>query len=190
MLKIGGQADHGFDEPLGLLSDCHRRIEFFLDVLLRVSRQERGHDLSTDGRRALERALEYFATAAPRHTADEEESLFPLLRRQERPEAAEVMSVVDRLEGDHRRADAGHAAVHRLATKWMSEGRLSDEDAQELTDALESLRRIYEGHIDVEDREVFPAASRLLSSEELERVGREMAERRGVKYPAARADRT
>jgi len=90
---------------------------------------------------------------------------------------------VDRLEGDHRRADAGHAAVNRLATKWMSAGRLADEDAQELIDALESLRGIYEGHIAVEDRQVFPAASRLLSPAQLEDVGRQMAERRGVKYP-------
>jgi hemerythrin-like domain-containing protein len=183
LLKIGGQADHGFDEPLGLLSDCHRRIEFFLDLLLRVSREARGRELTDEERRALERALAYFATAAPRHTADEEETLFPVLRRCGRPEAAEVMSVVERLEGDHRRADAGHAVVDRLATRWMSENLLSDEDSKELIGTLESLRRTYEGHIAIEDNEVFPAASRLLSSAELAHVGREMADRRGVKHP-------
>jgi hemerythrin-like domain-containing protein len=184
LLKIGGQADHGFDEPLGLLSDCHRRIEFFLHALLRVSRDERGRELSDGGRRALERALAYFATAAPRHTADEEESLFPVLRASDRLEAADVTSVVERLEGDHRRADEAHATVHRLASRWIEAGRLADEEGRELTDTLESLRGIYEGHIAVEEREVFPAAARLLSPAQLEGVGRQMAERRGVKYPA------
>lgn len=182
MLKIGGQADHGFDQPLGLLSDCHRRIEFFLDALLRVSREERARELSDGGRQALERALAYFASGAPRHTADEEESLFPLLRAARHADAMAVMAVVDRLEADHRRADAGHASVYRLASKWMSAGQLPDEEAQELIDTLESLRGIYEGHIGVEDREVFPAASRLLSAAQLETVGRQMAERRGVPY--------
>ena len=30
LVKIGQPVDHGFDAPLGLLSDCHRRIEKFL----------------------------------------------------------------------------------------------------------------------------------------------------------------
>ena len=33
-IQIGQGADHSFDEPLGLLSDCHRRIEQFLGVPL------------------------------------------------------------------------------------------------------------------------------------------------------------
>ena len=33
-LQIGAAPDHDFDEPLGLLSDCHRRIEHFLDILI------------------------------------------------------------------------------------------------------------------------------------------------------------
>ncbi len=181
MIKIGGQADHGFDEPLGLLSDCHRRIEWFLGVLLDVSRQEVGGSLTDAGRRSVERALTYFATAAPRHTADEEESLFPLLRSSGGDEAAAVMEKVERLEGDHRRAEGGHETVNRLASRWIETGRLEGGEARELVETLESLQRIYEAHIGVEDREVFPAAGRLLSREQLEHVGREMAARRGVK---------
>ena len=39
-VRIGGRPEHGFDEPLGLLSDCHRRIERFLGVLAAVARGE------------------------------------------------------------------------------------------------------------------------------------------------------
>jgi hemerythrin-like domain-containing protein len=182
LLKIGRQADHGFDEPLGLLSDCHRRIEWFLGALLAVSRQDRGRPLTDSGRRALEQALSYFATAAPRHTADEEDSLFPLLRASPSDEAATVVSVVERLEGDHRRVEAGHALVHRLASRWIESGTLTNAETNELVATLELLQQVYAGHIGVEDREVFPAASRLLSPAQLEEVGRQMAERRGVKY--------
>ena len=181
MIKIGGKPDHGFDEPLGLLSDCHRRIEWFLGALLRVSREERGGPLSAAGRQALEQALAYFRTAAPRHTADEEESLFPLLRASGR-DAARVMSVVDKLEGDHRAAGAGHATVERLASRWLETGELPDDRTRELIETLESLQGTYEAHIRVEDREVFPAAARILSGPQLEEVGRQMAERRGARY--------
>lgn len=182
VIKIGAQADHGFDEPLGLLSDCHRRIEWFLGLMLKVARDERGRRLSPAGRRALEKALDYFSTAAPRHTADEEVSLFPLLRASGGEAALRVMSVVDRLEDDHRVASAAHEAVERLARQWIEAGELADGEARELADTLDSLQRIYEGHIIVEDREVFPAASRILSAPQLEEVGRQMAERRGVRY--------
>ena len=41
-IQIGQRADHGFDEPLGLLSDCHRRIEHFLRVLSTISADAAG----------------------------------------------------------------------------------------------------------------------------------------------------
>ena len=44
----------------------------------------------------------------------------------------------------------------------MDAGTAGRRETRELTETLESLQRLYEGHIGVEDREVFPAASRLL----------------------------
>jgi hypothetical protein len=38
-LQIGARTAHGFHEPLGLLGDCHRRIEHFLRVLVAVERR-------------------------------------------------------------------------------------------------------------------------------------------------------
>jgi hypothetical protein len=35
-IQIGQRPDHDFHEPLGLLSDCHRRIEHFLRVFIAV----------------------------------------------------------------------------------------------------------------------------------------------------------
>ena len=38
-VQLGSQPEHGFDRPLGLLSDCHRRIERFLEMLQKVAEQ-------------------------------------------------------------------------------------------------------------------------------------------------------
>jgi hemerythrin-like domain-containing protein len=43
---------------------------------------------------------------------------------------------------------------------------------------MESLHAIYEQHIGVEDRELFPTAAQLLSSSQMREIGREMAARR------------
>jgi hypothetical protein len=69
-IQIGHGPDHDFDQPLGLLSDCHRRIEHFLRVLVAVDDRAAGGPLAADHRRALEGALRYFEVAAPKHTAD------------------------------------------------------------------------------------------------------------------------
>jgi hypothetical protein len=32
-IQIGAKPDSGFDDPIGMLKDCHRRIEHFLNIL-------------------------------------------------------------------------------------------------------------------------------------------------------------
>jgi hemerythrin-like domain-containing protein len=181
-VKIGQPADHGFDEPLGLLSDCHRRIEQFLGLLSTVARNCRGGPLDAGERRAVQQALRYFATAAPRHTADEEISLFPRLRACGEPATVESLGVLDELEADHRLAEQEHATVDALANVWLAAGVLSPPEVDRLLASLEDLQRRYARHIAVEDRELFPAASRVLTPAELEAIGREMADRRNVPF--------
>jgi hypothetical protein len=41
-IHIGRPTEHGFDEPLGLLSDCHRRIERFLGAMLTIVKRSGG----------------------------------------------------------------------------------------------------------------------------------------------------
>lgn len=173
-------ADHGFDEPLALLSDCHRRIERFMSVLRSVFHQAGGRSLNDEERRVAEAALTYFRTAAPRHTADEEESLFPLLRASGQPPARDAMQTVERLESDHEAADANHAQVDRLYRLWIDRGSLDENERRDLGRALGALSEMYKQHIEVEDREIFPLAGRLLSLEQLAGVGKEMAARRGL----------
>ncbi|HSE21353.1 MAG TPA: hypothetical protein VLB68_06825 [Pyrinomonadaceae bacterium] len=52
-VQIGQPVESDFGDPLGLLSDCHRRIELFLNVLLTVSRQAKGGELSSEQQDSL-----------------------------------------------------------------------------------------------------------------------------------------
>jgi hemerythrin-like domain-containing protein len=180
-IQIGQRPAHGFDEPLRLLTDCHRRIEHFLNVLLVIEQQAADAPLLPGLRADLEQALTYFATAAPRHTADEDESLFPRLKAA----AADtrILGLLTRLEREHELAARHHLAVESLGRHWLEAGRLGTAERAELRVHLHGLRDIYEQHIGLEDRELFPAAAEALSIAELQAVGREMAARRAVTAP-------
>jgi hemerythrin-like domain-containing protein len=179
-ITIGAKPDSPFTEPIGLMTDCHRRIEKFLAQLLLIAREGAGGPLPEARRTAFETALKYFQGAATLHTQDEEVSLFPRLRTSGRPEAGAALARIAMLEADHRIADEAHAEVDRLGGKWLNEGRLEDFDAEWLVDVLEKLQAVYKAHIAIEDNEVFPVAARLLDPGEIREVGREMAARRGL----------
>jgi hemerythrin-like domain-containing protein len=179
-ITIGQGPENGYQNPLGLLSDCHRRIERFLDIILAIAEQANGKDLEEDQRTALELALRYFREAAPKHVLDEEESLFPRLRAKQSPTGHRALALLDKLNADHRKTDRGHKGIEELSRVWLKEGCLPPDDATLLARLLQSLRETYRQHIAVEDAEVFPLASRLLDGAELQTIGQEMAARRGL----------
>lgn len=180
-ITIGKKAESDFSNPLGLLSDCHRRIEQFLGVLIEVTDQARGAELTEDQRNGLEVALKYFREASPKHTSDEEESLFPRMLESSDERARSAISQLDELHADHEKADAAHAEVEALGSQWLSVGTLSSESIERLKALLDQLQSTYEKHIAIEDHEIFPLAGQILSNEDLAAVGQEMAARRATK---------
>ncbi|HWR51744.1 MAG TPA: hemerythrin domain-containing protein [Bryobacteraceae bacterium] len=179
-ITIGGKPESHFSDPIGLLTDCHRRIERFLSVLVQVAAQAGEGELTDERRTALETALRYFREAAPNHTADEEDTLFPRMRMMDRPEAKAVLASVDSLEQDHERAQEMHDEADRLGQAWLASGTISTADAALLSAVLAQLDELYRGHIAVEEQEVFPVAARLLAAPDREAIGGEMAARRGL----------
>lgn len=175
-VQIGAKT-HAFSEPTALLSDCHRRIEMFLGTLEKVGPHLESH-LDDDTRIAFESALRYFREAAPKHTADEEESLFPRLRTSSYPDAKAALTKLDALEKDHRRADSLHATVDALGKRCLQMGSLSVPDANQFRMAVADLLSIYAEHIRIEDHEVFPLAGQRLSLADKAAIAAEMRERR------------
>ena len=175
-LGANGQAD--FTQPIELMKDCHRRIEHFLEVLCKVVDRYGTCGLDDEGRGALDTALNYFRQAAPRHTADEERSLFPRMRNSDDPEVRAAMTELDRLEADHRQAQIAHDRVDRIGRDWLDTGRLDRGARTELSVLLRELTSTYVEHIRLEDETVFVLASRALDAQSLAEVGREMQRRR------------
>src|SRR5207302_10152205 len=125
-------------------------------------------------------SLRYFREAAPKHTADEEESLFPRLRSLDVPGLEAVLARIDSLEQDHECAERSHVEVDRLGRLWLANGRLSPEDASRLSTLLNQLAALYLHHIGTEDTEVFPFAASVLSPAHRQALGAEIAARRGL----------
>src|SRR5579864_3932963 len=136
-VQIGQKRESSFGDPLGLLSDCHRRIERFLAVLVKICDASKGGELKAGERASLETALVYFRNAAPKHTSDEEDSLFPRLRAS--GEAKAALDCLEKLEGDHDMARRDHEAVDSLGMRWLGQGQLREQDAREMSQALGRL---------------------------------------------------
>jgi hemerythrin-like domain-containing protein len=181
-IQIGQKPSPTFQQPLELLSDCHRRIESFLRALILVTEQAQGGALNAQQREALQTALRYFREAAPKHTADEEESLFPRMRKLDPTSTRDALEKIEKLESDHQTAQAGHNTIERLGQEWLVNNVLSANNIASLSAILRDLQEIYSRHIKVEDEEIFPLAAKVLNETQLAEVGREMASRRGQNF--------
>ena len=174
-IQIGAKPDSGFDDPIGMLKDCHRRIEQFLRILGVVIERAAGRKLTEEEASAVQASLSYFRSGGKRHTADEEQSLFPRMRSEC---AADESCDLNRLEQDHSFADEWHAKVDALYTQWIADASLTLEDQIALKDATGQLAQLYAAHIEVEETVVFPFAARALSPESIAAIGQEFKTRR------------
>jgi len=174
-IQIGAKPDSGFDDPIGMLTDCHRRIERFLHILAIVIDRARDRSLTTEETEAVEASLQYFHAGGQRHNADEEESLFPRLRAECPSDELEELSG---LESDHQRANEFHAIVEGFYRTWIDSGQLGNEDKERLLLASGQLSRLYREHIQLEEESVFPRATRVLDRSVIAAIGEEFRARR------------
>ena len=166
----------GFEVPLEMLSACHLRIAHQCSTLRRLVPHLVAHGADEQAGAAAASVIRYFETAARDHHADEEEDLFPAL--------------IESMAGSDpvclRELTRGLAAEHReLEARWRPLRSVLDrvaanEDASLVASDVEAFVQLYERHIEREEIELLPMAARLLSDEELDRIGRAMRERRGI----------
>jgi hemerythrin-like domain-containing protein len=160
-----------FDDPLGMLAACHRRIERQLATLARLQRHLPEHGCDGDARAAARGILRYFDNAAPNHHADEEESLFPRLTLA----ASDLRALVRDLERDH-----AALAVHWRRLRPLLAAIAGGQRANLSPGQVRTVTATYEAHIAREEDVLLPRAAQLFDAATLEIVGGEMAARRGV----------
>jgi hemerythrin-like domain-containing protein len=166
----------GTEAPLEMLAACHGRVERQCATLRRLVPHLAAHGANQEARTAATNVLRYFDTSAKDHHADEEVDLFPtLIESMAGSDAVCIRDMVGALTADHRALETAWQHLRRVLQMIAGGGSVllaSDE--------VEAFVGLYERHIEKEERDLLPMAARLLSVDDLDRVGRAMRERRGI----------
>jgi hemerythrin-like domain-containing protein len=171
----------GFDEPIAMWIGCHRRIEKQLKTLDKLAEHLSRHGVDAEATSAAEAVLRYFEKSGPQHHEDEDRDLFPLIARRitDADEREQFAALCAQLETDHRAMEVAWARIRR-PLHGIAEGLHKNLGRSE----VDAFRAIYAKHIPLEEGAIPDLAKRYLTQRDLESLGRAMAERRGVAYPA------
>ena len=187
-IQPAGQASEGagFDRPLALLVECHRRVAQQCATLQRLRVHLLTHGCDADAAQAAAAVMRYFDQAAPKHHADEELDLIPALMAQTQgDEALALGHLVADLMADHQVLEQQwqvlRASLHRLAA-----GQPATLDGV----CVDAFIDRYAAHIQREETELLPLARRRLSTESLQRMGEAMRQRREPAAGGNRGDRS
>lgn len=178
MLPSDALSDASFDQPFALLRGCHARIERMDALLLRLIDHVHLRGADAQAQKAAAQVMRYFDLAAPLHHEDEERHVFALLRQQG---GADEAARLDRLEADHRALEVLWMTL-RVWLQQVQDGRAQSADAQ-TTEAAARFSALHAAHIALENTHIFPAAQARMSAAQLAAMGRDMAVRRGVRWP-------
>jgi hemerythrin-like domain-containing protein len=167
------------EAPLEMLAACHIRIQRQCATLRRLAAHLAEHGADEQARSAAAGVLRYFDTAAPQHHADEEQNLFPaLIESMAGSDPVCLKGMTQGLRDEHRELETAWA---RLRPRLQAIAAAAPAgDGKSMTADVEAFTALYERHIRFEEDELLPMAARLLSDEELARIGRAMRERRGI----------
>ena len=169
----------GFDDPIGLLRACHMRIQQRCALLHRIIEHLEKKGADDQARAACRQVLHYFDTSGKQHHEDEECDLFPAMLAAASPQKrGKIQRVIDELNHDHVGMAEAWANL-KPALEAVEAGTASTLDAE----LVDQFQTVYLTHIEKEETEAFDVADKLLDVAELERIGRNMAARRGAQYP-------
>ena len=171
ILSIGQPPAPQFDDPLGVLRACHRRMERQLTTLSRLRRHLPLHHADEDARIAASATMRYFDTAARNHHADEEMSLLPRLAEAD----AALVPVIAQLVREHEDLETRWLRLRPLLTAICARasGHLPVKDVEAFCEA-------YRAHIAREEGTLLERASEILDAATLAEIGAEMAARRDL----------
>ena len=173
------------NDPLGLLEACHLRMSRQLLTLERLLARQQPRDggasVAVDAEvgaaevgAAATAVCRYFDEAASRHHRDEEQDLFPaVVESMAGSDAVCLRGMVGRLADEHRRLEAAWQAL-RPTIAALAAGESSQLDAAVVTRFVTAYRE----HLAYEDAELMPMARRLLSDDQVSKIGLAMRARR------------
>jgi hemerythrin-like domain-containing protein len=166
----------GFDEPLEMLVACHGRIQDQVATLEKLVPHLARAGCDDGAREAARAVMRYFDSAGAHHHQDEEEDLFPLLRRHAGERGRDdVLSALDDLAREHRAMDGVYALI-RARLAGIAEARCARLDIEQVA----HFAWLYRRHIMREEALAFGFAHEVLAPAERAALGARMARRRGA----------
>jgi hemerythrin-like domain-containing protein len=121
----------------------------------------------------LVRAMLFYIDEFPerRHHPNESKYLFPVLMRG----SPELRGVIERLEADHENGERRVRELQQLLVAWEVVGEWRRET---FVTAMQEYVRFYLSHMRIEETELLPAAQRLLSGADREKLDAAFCEQR------------
>lgn len=166
-----------FSDPLGLLKACHQRILGFCDMLEKIVDHIAVQDVDDEVKQAAKKIYRYFSTAAILHHQDEEQSLFPMLVG----ESLKIATIIHELKQDHTTLDDAWQRIEPVLAKPDS-----IRDIDNFNQHVAIFCSTYRAHIQKEEDDFLSMAQHILSTEQLEQLGKQMQERRQPKISKER----
>jgi hemerythrin-like domain-containing protein len=166
-----------FDEPLEMLAACHDKIEAQLCTLEKLVEHLAAKGADAAARSAASQVMRYFDTAGVAHHRDEDEDVFPLLRRlaaeHDRPE---VSAVINGLGQDHATMDEQWSRLRERLDAIVA-GRDARLDAEDVA----HFAWLYRRHMEMESALVLPFARETVGETQRAVLGSRMAARRRIR---------
>lgn len=165
-------------DPIDYIAEEHLRQREICAALDRLAALD-----PPDADLAIE-ILHHLNTWLPRHFRDEEEDLFPLLRRRSQP-GDDINDTLDRLAADHAQSTEMQGRVRRILEGIIGlELAPSRQDAELLVAFAAGERR----HLIVENAIVLPLARARFTARDRRSLRLRMLARRGGETPPENAD--
>lgn len=156
--------------PLEFIHADHLREREICAMLDRIAGAE------FPDRDEVSRVLGYLREELPLHVADEDEDMFPLLRRRCAPED-EIDKAIMRLSADHRRDGKQTPEVIAILEESESGERGLSDEARSTLVGYAALAR---NHLILENAIILPFARLRLTEHDLETLRLRMLQRRGL----------
>lgn len=158
------------DNPLNGLANEHMHLREVCGHLDALADSDKAQPVLALSARA------YIRGVLPNHARDEEEDLFPLLRRRALDDK-DLHGTLDRLSQDHRDIAAARPRVITILERLITDNAAPDApEAVRLKHFADLERR----HLLVENAVILPLARAYLNGRDLKRLRKRMQARRGV----------